>query len=444
MSFPSEKSSGSGSLEHALQALFHRNLHVMKLDLEPMRALLGLLGQPQASLLCVHVAGTNGKGSVCAMLASVLIAQGYKTGLYTSPHLVRFNERIQIQGQPIDDATLKALIDEVEAAAANLPGLGFRDVTFFEFTTALAFLFFARQQVQVVVLETGMGGRLDATNMLVPAVSVITSIGLEHTRYLGDTLEKITAEKAGIIKAGRPVVVGQLPEEAMEVVTTRAKALGAPLRVARDLVQVAVRKMTLEGQVVEVASEQESYGSISMKLSGHHQAGNVAVVVAVAECLDREVGVSVGADALKSGLAAATWPARNQLLEYDPPVVLDGAHNPEAAAALAAWLKKVGGKRPIGLVGGFLADKDPAAFVRAFHGHIRRIWLVPLASERGMPVEEILQRLAGFDPAPVTASLEDALAAARRWAEAENGLVLIAGSLYLAGQVMKTTGTLVR
>lgn len=436
MSFCPLKSGDAGSLDHALAGLFHRNLHVIKLDLEPMRALLNLLDNPQQKLLCVHVAGTNGKGSVCAMLDAILRAQGYRTGLYTSPHLERFNERIQVDGEPVSDDQLKTLIEDVESAAAQLPSVGQRDVTFFEFTTALAFLHFARQGIDIVVLETGMGGRLDATNVIVPALSVITSIGLEHTAYLGDTLAKIASEKTGIIKPGRPVVVGDAPAEAMTVIAARARELGAPLRIASQQVSVSVKAMKLDGQSVTAASEYEDYGTIRMKLSGLHQAHNAAMAIAAAECLAHEVGIPVGSEAIKTGLVDAAWPARNQLLQIDPPVILDGAHNPEAAAALAGWLKKVAAKKPVGLVTGFLSDKDPAAFVQAFHGRIRRIWLVPMASERAMPVTEMKTRLAFHPQVMESITIEAALDAARAWAAAEGGVVVIAGSLHLAGEIL--------
>lgn len=425
----------ASDLESALSRLFHRNLHLVKLDLEPMKALLAELGDPHTKYLCVHVAGTNGKGSVCALLDRILRAQGYRTGRYTSPHLVRFNERIQIDGAPIGDGELLALIDEVERAAAALPAKGLRDVTFFEFTTAIAYLHFARAGVGIAVIETGMGGRLDATNVIHPAVSVITSIGFDHMAYLGDTLEKIAAEKAGIIKPGRPVVIGSLPEEAAAVIAARAAAVGAPLIVASDQVSVAVRSVSLHGQSLDVSSEQAGYGRISMRLPGLHQAGNAAVAVAVAECLDG-MGVALGEAAIRTGLAEAEWPARGQLLAEDPPTILDGAHNPEAAAALVAWLKKAAGRKPLGLVVGFLSDKDPAAFLKHFGARVQRVWVVPIQSERAMPVEEVVARLARPSGVAAVASLAEGLEQARAWAAAEGGVVVITGSLYLAGEVL--------
>lgn len=370
------------------------------------------------------------------MLDMILRAQGYRTGRYTSPHLIRFNERMQINGELIGDDELLELIGEVEEAAATLPGQGLRDVTFFEFTTAIAFLYFQRRGAEVAVIETGMGGRLDATNVVIPAVSVITSIGFDHMAYLGGSLEKIAGEKAGIIKSGRPIVTGELPEDADRVVAGVAHEKRAPLIVAADHVSVAVKDLSWEGQTLDISSEQQSYGRIKTHLPGKHQASNTAVVIAVAETLNSLVGMNIGTDAIKSGISGATWPARGQLLSDDPPVVLDGAHNVEAAEALASWLKKVAGRRPVGFVVGFLADKEPEAFMKVFAAMARYTWVVPIHSERAMPTEDIMKRLAflpGIHPMPDLAS---GLEQARAWARAEGGVVVITGSLYLAGEVL--------
>lgn len=423
-------------LEAALTRLFHRNIHLIKLDLEPMRALLDLLGNPHQSFVCVHVAGTNGKGSVCAMLDAILREQGYRTGRYTSPHLVRFNERIQVDGDMVGDGVLLGLIDDVEQAAAKLPALGHRDVTFFEFTTAIAFLYFQRRDVEIAVIETGMGGRLDATNLITPAVSIITTIGYDHMAYLGDTLEQIAAEKAGIIKPGRPVVIGSIAEAPRAVITARARAVQADLIVAEDRVNVTVRSVAWEGQTLQIASEECSYGSIKTTLPGKHQAANAAIVVAAAETLNSVVGVPVSEAAVKAGMTKARWPARGQLLTDHPPTVLDGAHNQEAAEALIDWLKKVAGKKPLGLVVGFLADKDPASFMHCFGTKARRVWIVPIHSERAMPVTEVASRLSFLPHVEVASDIKTGIEKARIWALAEDGVVIITGSLYLAGEVL--------
>jgi len=424
------------SLDASLNRLFHRNIHVIKLDLESMRAIMELLGNPHHSLICLHVAGTNGKGSVCAMLASIMRQQGYVTGLYTSPHLIKFNERIQVNGEMIQDAELQDLIEDVERAAAKLSERGIRDVTFFEFTTALAFLHFKKSGVQIAVVETGMGGRLDATNIITPALSVITSISLEHTVYLGNTIEQIAGEKAGIIKPGRPVIIGSMPNSAKEVIAARAAELQSPITFAEDSVSVTVRSMTLEKQALKISSEDTDYGTIHSKLMGRHQAVNAAITIAAVECLVRNVGVEVSSDAVKLGIAEAEWPGRCQVLSLEPPVILDGGHNAEAAEVLAVWIKKVGGKQPLGMVVGFLADKDPAAFIQAFGQMVKKVWIVPIHSDRAMPVDEIKRRIRTHAPVEYAANVHEAKDAATNWAVQEGGVVLITGSLYLAGEVL--------
>jgi dihydrofolate synthase/folylpolyglutamate synthase len=430
------------NLDDALARLFRRNLHVVKLDLAPMAALAGRLGRPEQSFLSVHVAGTNGKGSVCALVAAMLRAQGYRTGLYTSPHLVRFNERIQVDGVPIADEALRVLIDEVEGAARGVVASGLRDVTFFEFTTALALEHFRRAGVQVAVLETGMGGRLDATNIVTPAVAAITSIGFDHQAYLGDTLEKIAAEKAGIIKPGRPVVIGALPAEARAVMAVRASAVGAPLTWAEEAVNVRISRMALDGQSVSVAGQSADYGTVRTALCGVHQAANLAVAVGVAECLDQAVGVPVSIDAVRAGIAGARWPARCQLVQEQPPVVVDGGHNVDAAEVLAKWLGKVAGRRPVGLVVGFLADKDPEAFLRPLARRAVRVWVAPIDSERAMALDEVMRRVAFLPQVEAAADPAAALDAARAWAVDQDGMVLVCGSLYLAGEALRLSGAL--
>lgn len=279
------------SLAAALSSLYRRNMHAVKLGLQATEALLEELGNPQESFAALHIAGTNGKGSVCAMLDSTLRAAGYRTGLYTSPHLIRFNERIRVNGREISDDEIRELLETVDAAAARVVASGkSRDATFFEFTTAMAFLYFQRMKIQVAVLETGMGGRLDATNVVTPALSIITTIGLDHMAYLGNTIEKIAAEKAGIIKPGRPVVCGPLKPEALQVIRETAQSRGAPLTVAAEAVNVWRKQETFAGQRVKVESQDHHYGPLTLPLLGTHQLANCAVAVAALEILRDEVG----------------------------------------------------------------------------------------------------------------------------------------------------------
>lgn len=426
-------------IETTLERLYALRTHGIKPGLETAEALVEALGHPEQSFAVVHVAGTNGKGSVCAMLESVLRAGGLRVGLYTSPHLVRFNERIRVAGEPIADSELAELFELVEPCADRVAqAAGGREVTFFELTTALAFEHFRRQRVQVAVVEVGMGGRLDATNVVLPLVSVITRIGLEHTQYLGTTLEAIAGEKAGIIKAGRPVVCGAMPDEAREVVRTTAASRGAPFVDAAERVNVRRVSQGMEGQKVAIAGADADYGTVTLRLLGRHQLENCATAVAAVETLADHSPIAVPAGTLKAGLAAAAWSGRLQVLSMDPPVLLDGAHNPDGARALAVALKELRGKRKVGLVWGMCGDKDALGFAKALGGQVHRCWTVPIATERSLPPEKLAQmaRTGGWEAEPIV-KLDVALGAAWQWARESGGMVCIAGSLFLAGEVLE-------
>ncbi|MFH1029579.1 MAG: folylpolyglutamate synthase/dihydrofolate synthase family protein, partial [Pseudomonadota bacterium] len=409
--------------------------------LETERALLERLGHPERDLKIVHVAGTNGKGSVCSMLEAVLRRSGLKTGLYTSPHLIRFNERIRINGRCISDEALASLIprvDEHAKGAATRPGG--QEVTFFEFTTALAFECFKREQVDIVVLETGMGGRLDATNVISPLISVITGISLEHTDYLGKDLPGIAAEKGGIIKPGRPVIIGTMDEESLSVIQRLAQERQARLIQARDVISVKRKSQKLDGQQVSLESDSTSYGGLCCPLLGRHQLENMGIAVAALEVLRDECGLPITNQAVKDGLAQVRWPGRCQVLSKDPVTILDGAHNPEGACILSQVLHELVKGQPVGLVTGMCADKDLNGFLRALAGKIRRGWAVPLRTERSLPPAAIAAQAHVLGCPVSIASVPDALREASAWAVANHGVVCIAGSLYLAGEVLELRG----
>ena len=423
----------------ALERLYRRHLHTVKLGLGPIEALLAELGRPQDRFLAIHVAGTNGKGSVCALLEAILREAGLRTGLYTSPHLVRFNERIRVNGGEISDADLMARMEDVErAVTAMRKRTGERDVTFFEFTTALAFAHFRRTGVQLAVIETGMGGRLDATNVLVPAVSVITSIGLDHQQFLGDTLAAIAGEKAGILKEGRPVVLGALPDVAATIVARLAAQLGCPLVTATDVVSVRRTKQDWTGQRVHVETSESPLGAVKFPLLGDHQLVNLSVAVAVIDELRRELQLPISDEAMKAGMAAVRWPGRCQVLATEPPVLLDGAHNPEAAEQLAVTLRSIDKRRTWHAVAAFLGDKDVAGIVAPLAGSLASLRVVTLKTDRALPAVEAIARLpATLRRRAVEADLASALSAARAEATADPTTgVLIFGSLYLVGEVL--------
>ncbi len=420
-----------------LERLYRRTAYDIKLGLDTETALLDALGNPQSSMPFVHVAGTNGKGSVCAMLESVYRAAGYVTGLYTSPHLVEFNERIRVGGEQIADQELADVFRRVEQHDAELAGRpGGRAATFFEFTTAMAFEHFRRKEVEIVVLETGLGGRLDATNVVTPLVSLITRIDIEHTAYLGKTLEEIAAEKAGIVKPGRPVICGAMPDEARAVVWKAAREQKSPMVPLEEAVSVRRVSQSLKGQKIKIETADSSYGPLLLPMLGKYQLENVALALAAVEYLNGASSFACDAAAVKKGLESVRWPARCQVLSEDPLVILDVAHNPNAAHALADSLKEIAKGKGVGLVFSLLADKDCRGFLAALAPLVRKTWVVPIHNERAMPVPDLAAcaRNAGLDVKE--SSLPEALAESKSWAAENDGAVCIAGSLFLAGEVL--------
>jgi len=380
----------------------------MRFGLERMERALDALGHPERAYPILHVGGTNGKGSTCAMAAAALEAAGHRVGLYTSPHLVRFEERIQVDGAQIGADDLSARIDEVRAACPwHDAGPEAERLTYFEFATLAALLHFARARVGAAVVEVGLGGRFDATNAVLPRVAAIARIGLDHTQLLGDTVEKVAFEKAGIFKHGVPAVVhGDEPPGALAVLRAEAARRGAPFHVAPP---------TWQGEVA---------------LRGPHQRANAALAAEALRLLDA-AGVPVPPEAAARGIAAARWPGR---LEEVGGVLLDGAHNPQGAAALADALPVLHPGRPVELVFGVLADKDHRGMIAALAPAVRAMHLVAPASPRARSAGSVraLAEEMGVR-ADAHGGLAAAIACARR-AAGEGGLVCVAGSLYLVGE----------
>ena len=420
------------------EQLYARRRFGMRPGLASMQALLVQLGHPEAGLAVVHVAGTNGKGSVTALVAEVLAAAGLRVGRYTSPHLLRFHERFFLDGQPVEDAALAPVVAEVEAAACAVEQLGGQPPTFFECATAIAFVLFQRAGIRLAVIETGLGGRLDATNVLTPLVAVITRIGLDHCTQLGATLEAIAAEKAGIIKPGRPVVVGAMPEEARAVVRAEAVTCGSMWVDAVEDVNIATVRVALEGLSVRISTPARELGFVRLALAGTYQVENLATAVATLETVATALQLPLEDAAFRTGLERVCWPARFQLAVREPPVVVDGAHNPDGAIALREALRRVKWKGPVALVAGFCDDKDAMGFLQPMASAVRCAWAVPVPSPRTRAAAEVgcAMRTAGIGPVTVGENLGEALTAAQAWARAEGGLVLVCGSLFLAGQAL--------
>jgi dihydrofolate synthase/folylpolyglutamate synthase len=435
-------SKASAILDAKLTYLYSRTGgSTVKLGLDTTLALMRAMEVDPLKLPCIHVAGTNGKGSVSAMLESVLREAGLRTALYTSPHLIRFSERIRVSGVPIPDKDLIRLLDDVERAdQAQSAEPGGRIGTFFELTTAVALKWFLKQPVQMAVLETGMGGRLDSTNVVTPLLSVITAIGLEHTSFLGGSLEKVAAEKAGIIKPGRPVVVGKQKPAVAKVIAEKARLAEAPVLRADERVSVQRLSQDLDGQVLSIETADGAWAPVRLPLLGDFQLDNCALAIAALEWMRDSLGLPLPQDAIRAGLEKTRWPGRCQVVSRDPVFLVDVAHNPDAAQALAAFLKKFRGDKPVALICGMLADKDAEGFFRLLRPVVDACVLVPLDSERNMPLEKLLAAAKAAKLPAAEGTMPAAVKNAKKWAKANNGIVVAAGSLYLASAVLYELG----
>jgi dihydrofolate synthase/folylpolyglutamate synthase len=406
------------------------------LSLDRMRRLLDDLGQPQDRLApVIHVAGTNGKGSTIAYLRAMLEAGGKRVHVYTSPHLVRFHERIRLAGRHIEDDALTVILEEVERVNAGRP------ITFFEVTTAAAFLAFAREPADAVLLEVGMGGLLDATNVVArPAAVALTPISFDHVQHLGTTLGKIAGEKAGIIKQGVPAAVGPQPAEAAAVFERRAAELGAPLY-----------RFGREWSVRESDDGFRYTGRATLDLprpalAGRHQIDNAGLAVAVTELLP-EYGVTPSQ--IAEGLGRVEWPARLQrlrrgpLVELLPPgweLILDGCHNEGGAQVLAAWMASQR-DRPFDGVFGILSTKDPAKILRHVQPYVRRLRAVTIPEDRlSLPAEAVALAARGAGIADAAPSASVAAAVAELVQGEGPARIVIAGSLHFAGHVLQENG----
>ncbi len=416
-----------------------------RLGLERITTLLARLGDPPLALPPVlHVAGTNGKGSTCAFLRAAIEAAGLDVHVYSSPHLVRFNERIRIAGRLIEDEALARLLDEVLNAADD------REVSFFEATTAAAFLAFARAPASACILEVGLGGRLDATNVVPrPAVCGIAELGIDHQAFLGDRIEQIAAEKAGIARPGVPLVTQLYPKRVAERIERSAEAAGA-IWLPRG------RDWEAEVQDGEIAYRDRN-GVLylpSPRLPGTHQAMNAALAAAMIRHQD---AIDIPPSALRAATGWADWPARLQLLPSGPLASilpdgsecwLDGAHNPNAARALAHFFReRVPPGRPFHLVCGLLANKDASGILRAFRHRSLMFHAVPVPGHDHHDPQALAAaaRDAGIDSSVAAADVADALAwIARHSDRARPPVILIVGSLYLAGAVLEANGPLPR
>jgi dihydrofolate synthase/folylpolyglutamate synthase len=395
----------------------------MRPGLERIEALLDALGRPERGYAIAQVGGTNGKGSISALLAAMLRAEGRRVGLYTSPHLVSFRERIRVDGEAIGE---DAVVDGVEALGTLIARV---DATVFEATTALALDHFAHERVDIAVLEVGLGGRVDATTVGRPMVAVLGPIDFDHREFLGDTLEAIATEKAAILRSGTAISAAQPPEAAAVVVAEAARA-GVPLLMEGRELSVTLRARGLDGQRIDCAGPGWRLDGLWLGLLGAYQPGNALLAVTAARVL------GVGERAIREGLARAQWPGRFEVRRREGGwLVLDGAHNPAGARALAASLESYFGDTPTTFVVGVLRDKDAAGILRPLLGRAHRVIVTAFGSPRAAPPE----MLRALVPASVPVSVASSAAAALRAAEegSRSSVVCVAGSLALVGDVRR-------
>lgn len=400
-------------------------------ELGRIRDFMGLHEDPQLAYPAVHIAGTKGKGSVSAMVASVLAAAGYDTGLYTSPHLIRFNERIQFNGGPIPDHRVVEIAKELKPTADRHP-----DITTYELITALGFIYFKQELAQVGVFEVGLGGRLDATNIVRPLATAITSVSLDHTQILGETVSEIAAEKGGIIKPDVPLVLAPQVPEARDVLVEMAHGRNAPVQfIGKDWVYRR-QKQDLEGQSFTVWTDPSLPEQYWIPLLGEHQVENAATARAIFEIM-RGSGFGIPERAVRSGFKQLHWPGRFQIVQADPPVVLDSCHNADSARRLRQTVEEVFPEKELILVFGASEDKDILGMLRQLGPAASRTVLTMALHPRAANPQELIELAQTYceeleSRVPVKSAVELGMEYAR-----EGALLVITGSLFVVGEALQ-------
>jgi len=416
--------------------MFNLERFGIKLGLENVTEFLSRIGNPHEDLRCVHVAGTNGKGSVCAMTSSILEEHGLRVGLYTSPHLVDFRERISVSGTEIPEEDVVRIAEELkgemEAMARESRE---KQLTFFEFTTALAFRYFQEKGVDIVVAEVGMGGRLDATNVLRPDAGAITRIGLEHTNYLGSTLHDIAREKAGIVKTGMEIVTCERNPEPLSVIRSTCRRRGARLReFGRDF-GVKNVKASIDGTSFDFRGAGRELRGLRTPLLGEHQAENAAAAIALVESLGAR-GPELDPAATMAGMLRTRWPGRLDVVSKDPLLILDGGHNPDGVTAAVAVLRKLR-LTPLTYVVACMEDKDARGMIRALAPTAAHMNITQVSNRRALPTEK-LAAIARDEYGGGIRTRETPAEALEEALEEPRGKgVCVIGSLYLVGEAIR-------
>jgi len=424
------KAPAGAHLTRRLDAMYRFERSGMRPGVDGIERLLETAGRPDRAFPSVLIAGTNGKGSTAAHLDAILRAAGLKTGLYTSPHLLRFHERIRVDGREIQDEALEALLERW------WPRFEEERPSFFEAATALGFDYFASHGIDAAVVEVGLGGRLDATNILTPQVAVITTISSDHHEILGNTLRRIAREKAGIIKPGATVVCGVRAREPRETIAGIAAERGATVRWLGTSARYRTRSVGLHGTELQLETSSFS-GRVETPLVGKHQARNAALAaLAAEEFLNGRPAAGIGR-AIQEGIAHTRWPARAELVRDEPPVLVDVAHNTEGAAALADSVEALFPGRPVAFVVALSRDKAHAAFLRQLGRVASRFYLTEFQGERATPASSLLEAAPSSHlTCEAHSSIAEAIERAIRWGAGSGGVVVIAGSFFLLAEAL--------
>ncbi len=419
------------SYETCLKEMFSLRRFGIKLGLETIQDILKSIDNPHKKFKSIHIAGTNGKGSIASFLTAILCKAGYNVGTYTSPHLVKFNERIQINNKPVsNNDVINSWI-----TVKNIP-LKIREATFFEYTTAMAFFEFAKQGVDIAIIETGMGGRLDATNILSPIISVISNISLEHQSYLGDTIEQIATEKAGIIKPDTTVITGAKDQITLTVLINRAKKNNSPIY----CLDQHFKTKNHENNSFSYSGIYKKTSKYEKSLAGDFQIDNAAVSIAVCEVLNNQ-GFNISNKSIKEGIKTAKWPGRLEIIKKEPLVILDGAHNLDSAKNLAAFLSQNLNSKKLTLVLGILDDKPYSEMLALLLPFCNKLVITKPVIERSIEPEKLYKQAKKYIS---DIKIVPKVAEAVKYAidnTLKTNAVCIAGSLFVVGEAKESIQT---
>ncbi len=417
--------------EQAVEYIHGIGMFGSKPGLERISALLDNLDHPEKDLKIIHVAGTNGKGSTSAMLSSILVENGYKVGLFISPYLESFNERIQVNNTPIDKENLAKLVTEIKPTVEKVAKTEVGQPTQFEIVTAMGFEYFKKIGVDFVILEVGLGGTYDATNVINPLISVITSIGLDHQAILGDTLEEIAGEKAGIIKKNTPIVTAVTKKGPFEVIRAKAKEMDAPFYALKEHFQIKRLDYSIEGQIFEYNI---NYKTREHKIYylGEHQVRNASLALTVIHLM-KDMGYDIDSEEVYQGLVNSKWPGRLEIIQKDPYVILDGAHNEQATEVISKSIKELY-ERKIILVLGILSDKNYHKMIKDLVPLAKNVFITAPDYYRALDTENLADEAKKYCKKVVEVDgVDNAINEALKIANKDD-LILITGSLYTVGE----------